>query len=123
LRLGAIPTVGPFLLPHALPMIRSRHPVLQVYLREELTAALVAGLVEGRLDLILIALPHDLPPQIDTHPLFEDGYSLATPREHPLANLSLVGGADLAGRELLLLLSAGIACSSMRCPACRGVIE
>jgi LysR family hydrogen peroxide-inducible transcriptional activator len=103
LRLGAIPTVGPFLLPHALPMIRSRHPVLQVYLREELTAALVAGLVEGRLDLILIALPHDLPPQIDTHPLFEDAYSLATPREHPLANLSLVGGADLAGRELLLL--------------------
>jgi DNA-binding transcriptional LysR family regulator len=53
--------VGPFLLPHALPMIRARHPGLQVYLREELTEALVAGLVEGRLDLILIALPHDLP--------------------------------------------------------------
>jgi LysR family hydrogen peroxide-inducible transcriptional activator len=97
LRLGAIPTVGPFLLPHALPMIRARHPGLQVYLREELTEALVAGLVEGRLDLILIALPHDLPPQIDTHPLFEDGYALATPREHPLANLSLVGGAGSRG--------------------------
>jgi hypothetical protein len=26
--------------------------------------------------------------QIVTHPLFEDGYALATPREHPLANLS-----------------------------------
>lgn len=103
LRLGAIPTVGPFLLPHALPMIRARHPGLQVYLREELTEGLMAGLVEGRLDLILIALPHDLPPQIVTHPLFEDGYALATPREHPLANLSLVEGPDLEGRELLLL--------------------
>jgi LysR family hydrogen peroxide-inducible transcriptional activator len=103
LRLGAIPTVGPFLLPHALPMIRARHPGLQVYLREELTETLVAGLVDGRLDLILIALPHELPPQIIPHPLFEDGYALATPREHPLANLSLVRGADLEGRELLLL--------------------
>jgi LysR family hydrogen peroxide-inducible transcriptional activator len=103
LRLGAIPTVGPFLLPHALPMIRARHPGLQIYLREELTEALVAGLVDGRLDLILIALPHDLPAQIATHPLFEDGYALATPREHPLANLTLVGGEDLEGRELLLL--------------------
>jgi DNA-binding transcriptional LysR family regulator len=64
---------------------------------------LVAGLVEGRLDLILIALPHDLPPQIVTLPLFEDGYALATPREHPLANLSHVEGPDLEGRELLLL--------------------
>jgi LysR family hydrogen peroxide-inducible transcriptional activator len=103
LRLGAIPTVGPFLLPHALPMIRARHPGLQVYLREELTEGLVAGLVEGRLDLILIALPHDLPPQIVTYPLFDDGYALATPREHPLANLSHVEGPDLEGRELLLL--------------------
>jgi LysR family hydrogen peroxide-inducible transcriptional activator len=103
LRLGAIPTVGPFLLPHALPMIRRLKPGMKVYLREELTEALVAGLIEGRLDLILIALPHELPPQITTHPLFEDGYSLATPRAHPLANLSLVEGPDLQGRDLLLL--------------------
>jgi LysR family hydrogen peroxide-inducible transcriptional activator len=38
-------------------MIRSRSsPCMKVYLREELTEALVAGLIEGRLDLILIAL-------------------------------------------------------------------
>lgn len=103
LRMGAIPTIGPFLLPHALPMIRTRRPGLQLYLREELTEALVAGLVEGRLDLILIALPHDLPSQVVAHPLFEDGYALATPRAHPLANLSVVEGSDLVGRELLLL--------------------
>ena len=103
LRFGAIPTVGPFLLPRALPMIRAGRPQMQVYLREELTERLVAGLLDGRLDLILIALPHDLPPQIKTEVLFEDGYSLATPRGHPLANLDLVEGTDLAGRELLLL--------------------
>jgi LysR family hydrogen peroxide-inducible transcriptional activator len=103
LRLGAIPTVGPYLLPPALPMIRARRPGMRIYLREELTETLVTGLVEGRLDLILIALPQDLPRQIVVHPLFEDGYSLATPRGHPLANLSLVEGPDLEERELLLL--------------------
>lgn len=103
LRLGAIPTVGPYLLPRALPNIRAALPGVKIYLREELTASLVSGLVDGRLDLILIALPHDLPPQVQTELLFEDGYSLATPRDHPLANLDMVTGEDLAGRDLLLL--------------------
>lgn len=103
LRLGVIPTVGPFLLPRALPSLRTDWPDMQIYLREELTESLVAGLVDGRLDLILIALPHDLPPQVETETLFDDGYSLATPRAHPLANLSRVEGSDLAGRRLLLL--------------------
>lgn len=103
LRLGAIPTVGPYLLPRALPRIRAALPGVNIYLREELTDSLIAGLIDGRLDLILIALPHHLPPQIQTEVLFEDGYSLATPREHPLANLDPVTGADLAGRDLLLL--------------------
>jgi len=103
LRLGVIPTVGPFLLPRALPGLRQTWPEMQIYLREELTQSLVAGLMEGRLDLILIALPHDLPQQVETLLLFEDDYSLATPRAHPLANLARVEGTDLAGRRLLLL--------------------
>lgn len=103
LRLGVIPTVGPFLLPRALPGLRETWPEMQIYLREELTDSLLPGLTEGRLDLILIALPHDLPEQVETMPLFEDDYSLATPRAHPLANLSRVEGSDLAGRRLLLL--------------------
>ena len=103
LRLGAIPTIGPYLLPRALPRIRAQLPEVQIYLREELTDMLVAGLIEGRLDLILIALPHDLPAQVETELLFEDGYSLAAPRGHPLANLQTVEGEDLAGREMLLL--------------------
>lgn len=103
LRLGAIPTVGPYLLPRALPRIREKMPDVRIYLREELTETLVSGLVEGRLDLALIALPHDLPAEIETELLFEDGYSLAAPRGHPLANLETVEGEDLAGRELLLL--------------------
>ena len=103
LRLGVIPTVGPFLLPRALPGLRDTWPKMKIYLREELTESLLHGLTDGRLDLILIALPHDLPPQVETMLLFKDDYSLATPRAHPLANLSRVEGTDLAGRRILLL--------------------
>lgn len=103
LRLGAIPTIGPFVMPRALPALRQAFPGMKLFLREELTEPLVTGLVEGRLDVILIALPHDLPDQIVTLPLFDDGYRLTTPRDHPLANLGSAGGADLDGRKLLLL--------------------
>lgn len=103
LRLGTIPTVGPFLTPRALPLIRQAFPKMKVFLREELTADLLAGLVEGRLDLAVLALPHDLPPQVHAEVLFEDGYRLVCPRQHPLANLRSATAGDLHGRRLLLL--------------------
>ncbi|MDD9717777.1 hydrogen peroxide-inducible genes activator [Dinoroseobacter sp. PD6] len=103
LRLGAIPTVGPFLMPRAMPLLRRALPETKFYLREELTEPLVAGLLEGRLDLLLLALPHPLPTQIEAEMLFSDGYRLATPTDHPLGNRSSVGAGDLADRQLLLL--------------------
>lgn len=102
LRLGAIPTIGPFLVPRALPLLRARWPDQRLFLREELTETLVAGLLAGRLDLILIALPHPIG-AISTAVLFEDGYQLATPRGHVLAQDAHVTGAKLAQAKLLLL--------------------
>jgi len=103
LRLGAIPTVGPFIMPHALPLIRKALPGTNIYLREDLTAPLLDQLADGRLDLVLMALPHEVPREIHTETLFQEGYQLATPRDHPLANRPAVEGADLAARKLLLL--------------------
>ena len=82
LKLGSIPTIGPYLLPHRLPAIRNAYPDLRVYLREEMTESLIEGLNAGRLDLILIALPFDTG-GLETMPLFEDGYQLATPADWP----------------------------------------
>lgn len=102
LRLGAIPTVGPFLVPRALPLLRKAWPDQRLFLREELTESLLAGLAEGRLDLVLIALPHAVG-NIATELLFEDGYQLATPVGHPLSGCPDVTGAKLAQASLLLL--------------------
>lgn len=92
LRLGAIPTIGPFLLPPALPRLRARFGKLRLFLREELTESLIEGVAGGRLDLAVIALPFEVG-ALRTMPLFDDGYHLASPAA-PAA-----GG----GQELLLL--------------------
>src|SRR5271167_1846352 len=57
-RLGVIPTVAPFLLPKALPLLRQRFPKLRLFLCEDLTGRL-AALKAGALDAALIALPYD----------------------------------------------------------------
>ena len=59
-RLGVIPTIAPFLLPRALPVLRAKFPSLKLYLREDLTQRLILALRAGQLDAALIALPFDL---------------------------------------------------------------
>lgn len=76
LRLGVIPTIAPFLLPTALPRIRRKFPRLQLYIREGLTAALVEELMQGTLDLLLLALPQPLQ-GAEVMPLFRDRFLLA----------------------------------------------
>lgn len=102
LRLGTIPTIGPFLMPKVLPHLRASYPELRLFLREELTGSLIAGLAAGRLDAILIATPYDIG-DLETLPLFEDGYQLAVPQDHPLAARKQVSGNELKGEKLMLL--------------------
>jgi LysR family hydrogen peroxide-inducible transcriptional activator len=102
LRLGAIPTVGPFLVPKIMPRVRTTFPELRFYFREELTESLIAGLKAGRLDAILIALPFEFD-GLESVELFDDNYQLATPLDHKLANRDVVTGRDLRGEKLLLL--------------------
>lgn len=102
LRLGAIPTLGPYLLPKALPLLRKKFPDLKLYLREELSDSLVDGVQSGRLDAILLALPFDIGGL--THEfLFADGYHLATPHGHNTPERKFLMGPDLGGAHLLLL--------------------
>ncbi len=58
-RLGAIPTIAPFLLPGLVRRTREMHPELKLVLREDRTATLLERLRGGELDFALIALPYD----------------------------------------------------------------
>lgn len=102
IRLGAISTIGPYLIPRALKLLRAQFPDLRLYLREEPTKALIDGLNAGRLDVILMALPFDTH-NIETECLFDDGYQLATPLNHDLPANKTQIEAMLAQTPLLLL--------------------
>jgi LysR family hydrogen peroxide-inducible transcriptional activator len=91
LRLGAIPTIAPYLLPSVLPALRRAHGDLQLLLREDLTDRLLERLRAGDLDGALIALPFDTG---DLHvlELFED----------ELAFVAREGDPSLRGRGVSL---------------------
>ncbi|WP_226470354.1 LysR substrate-binding domain-containing protein [Luteimonas panaciterrae] len=101
-RLGIFPTLGPYLLPHVVPLIRARFPQLELLLVEEKSDVLLTQLREGRLDAALLALPlHD--DQLHTEFLFEEPFLLAVPESHPLARQDSLLLKELANQRLLLL--------------------
>jgi LysR family hydrogen peroxide-inducible transcriptional activator len=102
IRMGVIPTIGPFLLPAVLPALRRAYPKLRLYLVEDLTARLVEQLHAGKLDLALLALPYDCG-NVETRILFEDPFRVAMRRDDPLAALKRVEPEALRPDDLLLL--------------------
>ncbi len=102
-RLGIFPTLGPYLLPHVVPQVRSRFPALELLLVEEKTEVILRQLREGRLDAGVLALPlHD--EQLHVESLFEEPFVLAVPEAHALARApGPLTMQDLSQESLLLL--------------------
>lgn len=117
LRLGAIPTVAPYLLPTVLRLVHERYPDLDLQVHEEQTASLLDGLTSGRLDLLLLAVPLGVPGVAEL-PLFDEDFVLVTPLDHPLGGRE--GIAREALRELnLLLLDEGHCLRDQALDICR----
>jgi LysR family hydrogen peroxide-inducible transcriptional activator len=76
LRLGVIPTIAPFLLPRVLPKLRRTYPKLRLFLTEDQTGRLYERLLDGELDLLLIALPWEMR-GAEQKTLFRDAFFLA----------------------------------------------
>ena len=76
LRLGVIPTIAPFVLPTLLPALRQRYPKLRALLTEAQTVPLHESLLNGELDVLLLALPFELR-GTETKALFNDRFLLA----------------------------------------------
>jgi len=104
-RLGAIPTIAPFILPQTLKRLRQDYPALALYLREEKTAELILALKSQTIDAALIALPWPMP-GTETMEIAPDAFWLAFPNGHRLATAKTVTPADLE-KETLLLLEEG----------------
>ena len=76
LHMGVIPTIAPFMLPAILPKLRRTFPELQLFLHEQQSPVIYDRLMDGELDLLLLALPYEMR-GTDVMPLFRDRFALA----------------------------------------------
>ena len=102
IRLGVIPTIGPFLLPRMLGELRQAYGKLRLYLKEEISSCLAVMLKQGKLDVLVLAFPYPLR-DMETVTLFEDEFLLCMPSGHALEKQQSVRQKQLRGESLLLL--------------------
>ncbi|HZQ73463.1 MAG TPA: hydrogen peroxide-inducible genes activator [Burkholderiales bacterium] len=105
LRLGAIYTIGPYLLPKLIPILRRSAPTMQLHIQENFTHRLAEMLKSGEVDVILIALPFE-EPGIATQAVYDEAFVIAVPKGHPWEGRKRVSSEELT-RESLLLLGEG----------------
>jgi LysR family hydrogen peroxide-inducible transcriptional activator len=101
-RIGVLPTLGPYMLAELLPDVHRRYPRLKLYVREERASDLLTSLRNGRHDAILTSLPvRD--DTLQLWPLFWEPILLAMPQDHALAAKRSLSSADLKGQAVLTL--------------------
>jgi len=102
LTLGVIPTIAPYVLPAFVAEVQSRYPKLKLYLIEGKTEDIHALLQDGKLDLILVALPYQLR-NVSMMTLFKDPFLLASSKKSQWLQKGKVDLESLPKESVLLL--------------------
>jgi LysR family hydrogen peroxide-inducible transcriptional activator len=102
LRLGAIYTVGPYLLPPLVAILRRMVPAMQLHIQESFTHRLAELLKQGEVDVIIIALPFD-EPGCTTLAIYDEPFLVALPAGHPWEKRKQISSDELKKESLLLL--------------------
>lgn len=102
IRIGSLPTVGPYLLPPIVPEIHGRYPALKLYVRDGLQDPLLAGLRAGQFDSLIVPIPvKDVDFRVE--PLFQEQLEVAMADDHPLAGRASLERGDFRGQDVLVL--------------------
>lgn len=118
LRVGVIPTVAPYLLPVVLPRLAREYPELELSVHEEQTDHIVAELLAGRLDVVLLALPTPAA-GVTELTLYDEEFVLVAPEGHDVADGPI---AREALNELdVILLNEGHCLRDQALDVCREV--
>ena len=102
LRLGIIPTLGPYLMPLLLPPLKAQASQLQLFVHELMTQPLLEALHSGALDMGILALPI-ADKSVAVYPCGAEALRLALPQRHPLARQKKVTLREVQALELMLL--------------------
>ena len=102
LRVGAIPTLSPYLMPLILVPLKQQHPQLRLVISEEMTHILLQRLRNHEIDAALLATPVDETDLVQV-PLFNEPFWLAHPSQHEFYNKDEITVEDLKNTPMLLL--------------------
>jgi LysR family hydrogen peroxide-inducible transcriptional activator len=102
LRIGAIYTIAPYLLPKLIPQLHQSAPQMPLLIQEDFTARLREKLKHGEVDIIVIAMPFS-EPGIETLSLYDEPFSVLLPSEHRWAKRDSLKTSELTELDLLLL--------------------
>jgi LysR family hydrogen peroxide-inducible transcriptional activator len=116
LRVGIIHSVGPYLLPDLIPALKKVAPHMPLEVEENITSNLDILLRNGKLDVIIIALPFG-DTGILTRPLYDEPFEVVVNSEHRWAERTSIKSPELAG-EKVLLLNSGHCFSNQVAEAC-----
>lgn len=116
LKLGMIHSVGPYLLPEIIPILRNSAPDMPLEVEENLTANLEVQLRNGVIDVAIIALPFDIP-GLQYRALYDEEFDVVVPRDHHWAERKDIRPEELSD-EKVLLLNSGHCFSNQVTQAC-----
>jgi LysR family hydrogen peroxide-inducible transcriptional activator len=84
LKLGMIPTIGPYLLPHFLEPLHKQYPDLNIQLTEDKTESLVRLLEQGKLDAAILSTPEKAPANLMEKVLYYEPFVIFAHESHAL---------------------------------------
>jgi LysR family hydrogen peroxide-inducible transcriptional activator len=100
--IGAIPSVAPYILPALIAQARIEHPHLQIQAREDFRSDLVNGVLDGSIDLAVVATPVHAA-ALSVKPLMREPLLLAVGRDHRFTKKRCIRAADLAEETFVML--------------------
>jgi LysR family transcriptional regulator, hydrogen peroxide-inducible genes activator len=102
LHVGAIFTIGPYLLPFVIPQLQKFAPQMPLYIEESFTSTLRRRIRQGELDVIVVALPFT-EADVVTQSLYDEEFVVVMDQNHPLKEFTAVETQQLTRYNLLLL--------------------
>ena len=104
IKVGMIHSVGPYLLPQIIPILRKIAPKMPLEVEENITASLELQLKNGQIDAAIVALPFNIP-GVHVLPLYKEEFVVAVPNNHPWATRKNIHPKELSDEKVLLLNS------------------
>jgi LysR family transcriptional regulator, hydrogen peroxide-inducible genes activator len=115
-KLGLIHSIGPYLLPEIIPILRKSAPEMPLEVEENLTANLETQLKNGVIDAAIIALPFDVA-GLQYKALYDEEFDVVVPATHHWTSRKHINPSDLS-EEKVLLLNSGHCFSNQVTQAC-----